>query len=128
LSEGLLRTASDLPVDAVLVSTKESENTLTFNRLMLIQRLAYVVNKPILVPVAAGSLQIELQALWDMGISGIVVELSDDKSAEKLADLRQSVDKLVQPSRKKSKTTAILPRVQPEAPVSEEGEEEEEEE
>ncbi len=128
LSEGLLRAANELPVDAVLVSGKESENALTLNRLMLIQRLAYMVNKPILVPVLINSTEPELQALWDMGIGGVIVAVEDEKSIEKLSELRKAIDKLVPPARKKGKSTAILPRVQSEAPKPEEGEEEEEDE
>jgi hypothetical protein len=130
LNEGLLRTANDLPVDAILVSGKEAEISLTLNRLMLIQRLVYLVNKPILVSIPNSLTGVELQALWDMGISGVVVDVVDEKSAEKLVELRKAVEKL-NPAAfcKKARLSAILPRLQPEAEKpaeEEEGDEEDE--
>jgi hypothetical protein len=128
LSEGLLRTANDLPVDAVLIFGKDIENTLTLNRLMLVQRVAYMLNKPILMSVPTGYSQAEMQAIWDIGVSAVVVEISAEKQLEKLAELRKIIDKLAPPaSRKKDRTRAILPRLQAEPEPEEEGEEEEEE-
>jgi hypothetical protein len=63
-----------------------------------------------------------------MGISGVIVEAVNEQSVEKLAELRQKIDKLAPPSlHKKDKTSAILPRLSPETPEPQ-GEEEEEEE
>jgi hypothetical protein len=129
LSEGLLRTANDLPVDAVLIFAKEAAGALTLERLMQVQRVAYMVNKPILMCVAATYSEAEMQALWDMGISAVVVEASDEKSMEKVAELSKIIGKLTPPaSRKKERTRAVLPRMQPEAEKPEEDEEEEEDE
>lgn len=127
-SEGLLRTVNDLPVDAVLISAEE-EIALTFNRLMLIQRVIHLVSKPVLVPISAGLGEFELQTLWDMGVSSVVVEAKDEKSAEKLANLHKTLEKLNPPAvRKKSRLSPVLPRLAPEAPPppEEEGGEEDE--
>jgi hypothetical protein len=130
LSEGLLRTAADLPVDVVLAAGTGDEKSLTLNRLMLIQRVVYLVGKPILVPVPIGINGAELQALWDMGIGGVVAEVTDEKSADKLSDLNKLIEKLNPPAfRKKSKAMPILPAFQPaapEPPEKEGGEEEDE--
>jgi hypothetical protein len=130
ISEGLLRAAGDLPVDAVLVSGKEADIALTLNRVMLIQRIAYLVNKPILVSVPDDVTQNDLQTLWDMGISGVVIEAADEKSSDKLAEISKAISKL-NPAvfRKKARMTALLPRMQPEtpAPPQEDGGEEEDE-
>lgn len=129
LSEGLLRAISDMPVGAVLIFAKEVENTLTLNRLMQVQRVAYMVNKPVITGISAAYSEIEMQALWDAGVSAVVVELTDDKSLDKIADLVKIIDKLdVTVSRKKDRTRAILPRLQAEPEPPEEDEEEEEEE
>jgi hypothetical protein len=131
LNERFLRATGDLPVDAVLVLEKEGD-ALTFNRLMLFQHLINSINKPLLVSIPFGLTDSELQALWDMGISGVVVEMEDEKSLEKLAELRKSIEKLEPPAfRKKFKGSPTLPRVQaePEKPSQEEegdGEEEDE--
>ena len=131
LSEGFLRTANDLPIDAVIVFSKAEENSLTLNRLMVIQRLVYMINKPILVSIPANVTSPELQALWDMGIAAVVVEIADEKSLDSLAEVHKAIEKLAPPAfRKKSKGSAILPRMQPEPEQHEEeegGEEEEDE-
>ena len=129
ISEGLMRTAADLPVDAVLAAGAGEEKTLTLNWLMLIQRLVYLVGKPVLVPVPPGINGADLQALWDMGIGGVIVEVADDKSADKLSDIKKLIEKLNPPALRKKKAAPILPRLQPEAPapLEEEGGGEEDE-
>jgi hypothetical protein len=130
ISEGMLRTASDLPVDSVLVQPQSEETPFTIQNLMLIQRAAYMVNKPILVCVSVGINQDELQSLWDMGICGVVIEVSNEKSAANLSEIRQMIDQLKPPAfRKKPKLTAVLPQSQTEKsePVEDDDEEEEDE-
>jgi hypothetical protein len=129
LSEGLLRTANDLPIDAVLISGAEKENNLTFNRLMLFQRFVNMVNKPILVSISDSLSEVDLQAICDTGVSGVVIELAEEKSLDKFAEMRKTIEKLAPPaSRKKERMRPILPRLQPEPEKPEEGEEEEEDE
>ena len=119
LSEALLRTVNDLPVDGVLVSGREPETGLTIDRLMQLQRLMNNVRKPVIVPVADDIARDDLQALWNMGITGAAVEVIDQKTAGKLDALRK-VMKSLSPAeiRKKEKTSALLPRLQPESPAS----------
>jgi hypothetical protein len=129
LNEGLLRTASDLPIDAVMLSPQESSISLTVSHLMQVQRVMYLVNKPVLVPVAASISADELQTLWDMGTSGVVVEIGDEKAARKLSDLHDVIQKLETPTpRKKAKFGATVPHLPAEAPPPPEHEEEEEDE
>jgi hypothetical protein len=132
LSEGLLRTVNDLPVDAVLVAGKADGSSLTLDRLMLIQRLVYMVNKPVLVTVPLLLTSPELQALWDIGVAGVVAGVDDEKSGEKLSELRKAIEKLNPPAfRKKSRMSAVLPGPRPETPEpphEDEGGEEEEDE
>jgi hypothetical protein len=129
LSEALLRTANDLPVDGMLVTGQDPVVGLTLERLMQIQRLVYMVNKPVIIPVSANIAQDELQALCNTGIAGAAVEVTDKKSAGKLADLRKAMENLKPAeSRKKNKANPILPRLQPEAPTPQHGEDGEEEE
>jgi hypothetical protein len=129
LPDSLMRAAGDLPVDAVITTGKASELNLTISRLMQIQRLLHLVNKPLLSAIPDNLGLAELQSLWDMGVAGVVVEISDDKSLSALTELRAAIDKLESPAfRKKSKTMAILPRSQAEAPAPPEHEEEEEDE
>jgi hypothetical protein len=128
LSDGLLRAAGELPVDAVIMAGKGSELPLSLSRLMDIQRLLNLVNKPLMAVIADNLSSPELQALWDMGVAAVVVAVDEEKSAGRLADLRAAIDKLEVPAfRKKSKTMAILPRTQAE-PASPSRHEEEEDE
>jgi hypothetical protein len=129
LSEGMLRTANDLPVDAILVTGQVEAGSLTFSQLMSIQRLAYLVNKPILVEISSDLTEAELQALWDTGISGAVVKVTSKKSTEKLADLNKILSNLIPPAlHKKSRLSAILPQIRQEEPPAKHEEEEEEDE
>jgi hypothetical protein len=125
LSEGLLRTANDLPIDAVLASVKKEDIALNLNRLMLIQRLIYMIQKPVMIFVPDGLSAKELQALWDIGISGAIVQVTDETAGEKLAGLRKAIGELKAPAfRKKSRFGPMLPRMQQDAPEPPEEEEE----
>lgn len=128
LSDIMLRTAGDLPVDAVIAVEKEVGEILTLKRLMDLQRLVYLIKSPLLVSVPLLFSVEELQALCDMGIKGVVVEAADVKAAEKLADLRKAIDQVKKTSpRKKDKMCATVPSLKAEAAHVEEEEEEEEE-
>lgn len=128
LTEGLLRTANDLPVDAVLVSGLNRESPITFNHLMQIQRVAYLINKPILVEIPMDLSGEELQALWDTGIAGVIVELVDKKSVDKFTELREAIGKLSPAAAlKRSRMRPVLPHLQTETPAPEQGGEEEDE-
>ena len=129
LTEGLLRTVNDLPIDMVLVSDKGKEGPLTLARLMTIRRIVSMLNKPVIVSVSIDISAQDLQAIWDLGISSILIESVDEGSADKLAELRKTIGKLAIPaSRKKDRMNPILPHLQPEAHGHHEDEEEEEEE
>jgi len=129
LSEGMLRTINQLPVDAVLVSTEQKgKYDLTWHQLMLFQRIANMVTKPLLVPIPANTAASELQVLWDAGVDGVVVETGAGKPAEELRKLRKVIDGLTFPAtRKHEKREAVLPRVDKDAEAVAEIEEEEEE-
>jgi hypothetical protein len=129
LSEGTLRAAGELPLDAFIVTGKHLEMDMTINRLIFIQRLLLLVNKPVLVMIDNNLNSDELQSLWDIGVSGVVVEVADGKAAEKVAAISAMSEKLEMPAfRKKGKSSPILPRLQAEAPQPEQEEEEEEDE
>jgi hypothetical protein len=127
LSEGLLRAAGDLPVDALLASGKNSEMVVNLNRLLYVQRLLHMASKPLIVTVADTVTAPELQALWDIGVAAVMVEVADEKAAAHLAEIRACIAKLEAPAyRKKSRATALLPRIQAEQPAVEQEEEEDE--
>ncbi len=127
LSEGLVRTVNDLPVDAIMVATGEKGSTyLRWQDIMLLKRLASLLTKPLLVAVPSGVTGVELQALWEAGIAGIITELKVTEPG-KIGELRKTIDSLTFSRRHADeKVEALLPRVRAEEePVVEEEEEDE---
>lgn len=117
LSEGLLRTANELPVDAVLIVPEQDGNYfLTWHHLMLFQRFSDLLTKPLLAVIPTNVIADELQAIWEVGIDGVVIEAETEQLAEKLKKLRQIIDKLDFPSQnKREKAKALLPHIGNEA-------------
>ncbi len=127
LSEGLLRAANELPIDAVLITGEQSEDySLTWQHLMLFQRFADLLTKPLLVPIPPKVTAGELQALWEAGVDSIVVEVTVEQPQDRLKELRQVIDKLAFPSpRQREKAKPLLPRISQEPGMTTTEEEEE---
>lgn len=126
ITDILLRTVAELPVDAVFLSN--GELVVTYKRLMLIQRFASLVNKPLLVEVPPDIRETHLQLIWETGVSGVVVTVDAEQAEAVTKNLRKVIDKLSYPSRRKrDKSVVTLPHVVPPAEESDEGEEEEDE-
>ena len=125
LGEGLLKAVNELPVDAVLIASEPEKYFLTWHDLMLFHYFADLLTKPLLVSIPSNVTANELQALWETGVDGVVVEVGVGQPAEELRKLRQIIDNLTFPSqRKRGKTGALLPYVSREASVVTEEEEE----
>jgi hypothetical protein len=68
----------------------------------------------------------ELQALGEAGVNGVVVGVGGGQPAERISELRNTIDTLVFPlQRRRKKTGALLPRITEEASIVTEEEEEE---
>ncbi len=128
LSEGLLRAANELPIDAVLIAAEqEGEYSLTWHHLMLFQRFADLLTKHLLVSIPPNVTANELQALWEAGVDGVVIEVGAGQPAGGSKELRQVIDKLASPSqRKRGKAEALLPHISVETDTVTETEEERE--
>lgn len=112
LSESLVPAIDDLPVDAILVTGGQKEHFLTWKHLMVFQYFAGLLSKPLLVSVASTVADSELQALWEAGVDGVVVEVEAAQPVARLSELRQLIDGLTLPSyRKLKKAEAILPYI-----------------
>jgi len=125
ITDVLLRTVSSLPVDAVLIKEEENGLVLTWKRLMLIHRFSGLAGKPLMVEILPVITEGELQQIWEAGVSGVVVE-TDAEHAEAVAlNLRNIIDKLTFPSKRKQqeKSMAIVPRIEsvPEEPKEDDG-------
>jgi len=124
ITDILLRTVSALPVDAVLIKEEENGLVLTWKRLMMIHRFSSLAGKPLLIEVLPTVTDTELQQIWEAGVSGIIVK-TDAEQAETVAlNLRNIIDKLTFPSkRKQEKSMAIVPHIEsaPEQPKEDDG-------
>jgi hypothetical protein len=126
LEPGLLKAIDDLPVDAVLIAGEEEKQFLTWYHLMLFQRCANILTKPLLVSVPLEVTASELQALWEAEVRGVVVEVEAGQPEGRVAEIRQMLDKLPLPSpSKRKKTEPLLPRIGGETGIISEEEEEE---
>ena len=127
LNEGLLKTVNDLPIDAVLaVPEQEKERSLTWHHLMALQRLVNILTKPLLASMPLNVTDNELKALWEIGVDGIVVEVSAGQPTAKLEELRQAITTL--PPRKRKKANALIPHISREPEIAADIEEEDDEE
>jgi hypothetical protein len=126
LSEGLVGTINELPADAVLLADDQGErDAVTWHQLMLCQRFADLLSRPLLVTVPASVSGDELKALWKAGVDGLVVAVKTIKQAEKLKALRQIIDKTDFAARPRKKVSALLPHISEEQTAAPDVEEEE---
>jgi hypothetical protein len=131
ISDIMLRTVGELPVDAVLLSeSQESSLALTWKRLMLIRRFAGLAGKPLLVEVMPTITETEFQAIWDAGVSGVIINVDAEQVEDAAGNLRKIIEKLSFPSKRKlGNNMAIVPAVTvaPEAPKEDDGDDGEDE-
>ena len=121
LDDGLLRTVNDLPVDAVLAGGEAPGDSLDWQSLMQLQRLSNLLSKPLLVAVPAKLTEVEIKALWEAGVDGVIAGV---EGAGGLPELRRIIDGLPSRSaRRRGKSEAILPRLSPQASAADEEEE-----
>jgi len=128
LSDNLVKAAARLSVDAVLLSPLgEGRTPLTVRQLMELERLAAGAGKYVLTSLPP-SLPVEgIEALWSIGVRGVVVDLTAVDPGERLAQVREAISRL--PARKKKpkdKLAARLPSLSGLATGRPPGEEEEE--
>ena len=126
LEQGLIRTINELPlsIDGVLVTAEDS--SITVGRLLVYQRFAELLDKPLLVSSEASVTSSELSSLCEAGIKGLV--LPEGVSAKIFAELRKTTGSLPRVAKGKAKGGALLPQIHgvPEAPEVEVEEEDEE--
>ena len=104
----------------------EADGSIAWHHLMLFQRLANYLTKPLLVPVPLNVTAGELKTLWEAGVDGVMVEVGTE--AGRLRELRRSIGEIkFRPTRKRGKAEARLPRISVETGTVTPDEEEEEE-
>ena len=79
---------------------------------MQFQRCADLFTKPLLVFVPSDVTVSELQALWIVGVDGVVVEVGAGQPVGRLMELRLALDELSLPSqRKRGPTAGLVPHL-----------------
>ncbi len=128
LNEGLLRAINELPVDAVLIAGEaKSQDSLAWHDLMLFQRAATLLSKPLLVSIPPQVSADELKALWDIGVDGVVIEVSKELPEGRLRELRRAAGDLTSsPKRRRGRAEARLPSIKMGTPAEPDEEEEDE--
>jgi hypothetical protein len=114
-----IRIMDSMPQDAVFLDDNTVEKlSLTWQKMTVYKRFSTLSTKPLLLSVPANLTADELQAIWDMGVNGLIVKVVDAESSESLKKLRQTVETLLPPSKnKRNKSRALVPQVRAEAPA-----------
>jgi len=123
LDQGLVGCINGLPlvVDGVMVAAEEP--LITIEVLLASQRVAGILDKPLLMTLGTLPTKDELQALYEAGVNGLV--LPPKLTVDMFSDLRKLVAELSTTVKRRARRAALLPRVggEPEAEASEEEEE-----
>lgn len=128
LSDNLVKSIGRLSVDAVLLSPLcEGETPLTVQQLMALERLAAGAGKYVLATLPSSFPVEDIEALWSIGVRGVVVDLTAVDPGKRLSQVREAIGKL--PAKRKrpgEKMAARLPSFSglAERPSREEEEEE----
>jgi hypothetical protein len=111
LADGLVRTIDQLPVDGALLSPGSESPFLSVYLLMICQRLASMVRKPLVVATPSAVTDSDVESLWQAGVDGVVVSLETQGQGAKLLKLRQAIDGLPPPAKHRGELEALLPCV-----------------
>ena len=112
LEEKLVRTIGRLSINAVLLSPASgNEYPLTVHQIMVYEHLVGGTGKHILAAMPTDMPTDDLENLWNLGTRGIVVDITDKNSVERLSQIKEAIDKLPTTKKKTSdKFSALLPR------------------
>ncbi len=130
LEEGVLRAIAALPVDAVLISMERVHGAWTLPDLVALGTISRRLDKYVLVQVYEAPSKNDLEALRDMGVSALVVDVAS-AGGDALAELKNNLLDMPRPkSRNRSRSRAILSgsAFSPSEPTPHEDEEGEEDE
>jgi len=128
ITESLLRATNRLPIDGVLFTREDENDFLTWQNLMLFQRSADLLTKPMLVTVPGKLTNGELQALWEAGADGVVIEITTGQSRDTLKELRKVINEMTFPlPRRRERPSPLLPHIAEESTVTKDEDDEEEE-
>ncbi len=109
-TDGQLRAAGDLPLDAVLAGgILKSGEKLTWQHLIAVQRLAAFTGQHLLLAAPPTLAEAEIKALWEAGADALVVDAAKPDALKKLQETIAGIK--FPAARKGNKTEALLPRL-----------------
>lgn len=107
LPDSLARAIDRLPIDALLL--REASLNITFRQLMTLQRLSLLTGRPLFIPPPMPLGKGEMEALWETGVRGIVVDLGQEDAQEQLRKVAQALDAMELPKKPHERRAALLP-------------------
>jgi hypothetical protein len=110
LGDSLARAIGRIPIEAILLRN-DAESPLSVHRLLDCQRLIALAGTPAIALLPSDIS--DLEALWGVGVRGVVVDLSGEDRQQKLSMVKEAIRRLPA-SRKKprERMSPILPTVQ----------------
>lgn len=110
LGDSLARAIGQIPLEAILLRN-DDESPLSVHRLLDCQRLIAFAGT---LAIARLSSDIsDLEALWGVGVRGVVVDLSGEDRQEKLSTVKEAIRRLpVSRKKPRERISPILPAVQ----------------
>jgi len=106
LDEDLARAIQELPIDGALYSPKEPLLPLTVQKLIDVQIVRGLMDKPLVVEAPPDMGRTELQAFRDAGIVGLVVDLS---STDAITRMNEAIADLPRRKTRPASRDAIVP-------------------
>ena len=111
IDDGLIGTIDQLPIDAILLDFRGEGGNITVSNLMDCRRFTGSTRKPLLAAIETKVDEKELQALWEVGVNGVVVDIEKESQSE-IKRLYQAIGTLSRTQRKSKGQRVILPRLE----------------
>ena len=111
IDDSLARAVNNLPINAVMTTELSGKaETITLKELMIIQRIALLISKPVIIPVSPGISAEELKLVRDAGVEGIMVVVNT-KAPDRVKEISEAIRNLPPTAtRKYDKSDVLLPR------------------
>ena len=113
LDEDVARAINELPIDVVMLVSDPDLLPLTVSKLIGIEQVRGMVDKPFVMAVPDGLAAKDLEILRNVGISGLVVATSSLKEIDRT---KKAIDGLPRPKGRATRARAAVPRIGPEPP------------
>ena len=115
LSDRELRAVAALPVDCFTIDMTAVSGPWTLQDLVTVGSISRRTDKHVLVQVSAVPADPDLEALRDMGVAGLIIDLAVI-SSEALAGLKAALLEMPRPRRRRDRIRATVPGPSPSAP------------